>query len=536
MSTKVVLIIEDIKEDRLALEAKLTMRGFEVHGAANVMDARDKSRELGDRLDVVSLDMDLKDPRGVTGAHVGLEILGSRPDYPPEFLVASGKAEVVFYRLAMDLGVAAYLSKPVSPNEHVRHIRALALRRALSLSRPLATKRIKDIATQSRTSTDAVINFCRDVLAPELRSCLGAPFVIFFSDNDGTQICAGDAELPVGPNPIYGTLQALALGEGNRADPFVLESSRLGPPEDSAVEILNRLDGAAFIPLSVRDLHLSLGVLQVEASDEVPLPEDARAICRVLAQYLKPTVIDHMLSILTQWTELESRRKTILINTAQFCLYVGQEQLEILSKQDGLAAPDGTMIQELRTLAEDLRDTGGTLLHIGDKTTESSEQMSTFLLDTWNEMIGLGSKEELFQVKGECNVHVDSDDLYIVTSRLLQWFKQRWSDVPEGSRQVINANCAETNHGPQVTLEDRSRRLSKRLREELFTPFTQAVSLPLEVTKDNLPGRYLPLYLAKMLVEEKYNGVLEDHSDELPEDIGHRFVIRFPESTTAAGA
>jgi hypothetical protein len=157
--------------------------------------------------------------------------------------------------------------------------------------------------------------------------------------------------------------------------------------------------------------------------------------------------------------------------------------------------------------------------------------MAPFLRDTWNEIIGQEQPVPgTFKVEGDCVVQADSDDLCIVTSRMLQWFRQRWGDLPEGGAPIITAQCAETNHGSEISFEDRSRRLSKRLREELFIPFTQAISLPMEIAKDNLPGRYLPFYLAKMLVEEKYRGVLEDHSDELPNDAGHRFVIRFPET------
>jgi DNA-binding NarL/FixJ family response regulator len=531
MNKKLVLNVEDVESLRLTLKVMLSDRGFDVRSAAGVEDARALAREFGGLLDVVSLDMELR-PSEITGGHIGLEILEAHPDYPPEFLVVSAKPDSAYYSLAIKLGVAAYLPKPISPEEHIRHIRALALRRGLSLSRPGAAQRITRIATESRSLTDAVVRFCREALAPELESCLGANYIILFNSEDGTQVCATDAALPESPDPVYSQVQALALGGGNRSEPFVLNSAHLGSANGPAsAEILRKLNKAAFIPLSVRELRLSLGILQTSADDKVPYPEDPRALCKVLAQYLKPTVIDHMLSILTQWAELESKRKTVLINTAQFCLSVGQEQLDILSTGDGGGdrRPSPSMVQKLRTLAEDLRDTGGTLLHLGDEPVEGFEQMAPFLRDTWDEIAGSeDGAGGTFRVEGDCVVQADSDDLYIVTSRMLQWFRQRWDDLPEGAHPLITARCAETARGAEITFEDHSRRLSKRLRDELFTPFTQAISLPMEIAKENLPGRYLPFYLAQMLVEEKYKGRLEDRSDELPRDAGHRFVMRFP--------
>jgi DNA-binding NarL/FixJ family response regulator len=531
MNKKLVLNVEDDEALRLPLKGMLFDRGFDVRNAANVKQAREIAQEIGDLLDVVSLDMDLKDPRGISGGHVGLEILGSHPDYPPEFLVVSGEPDLAYYSLAIQLDVAAYLPKPISPEEHIRHIRALALRRGLSLARPKAAQRISRIASESRSLTDAVVHFCREILAPELESCLGAHFVILFNGERGTQVCATDTDLPDGPDPAYKQVQALALGEGNRSEPFVLKSSRLEAFDThTSAEILRRLDKAAFIPLSVRDLRLSLGVLQTSPSNKLRYPEDPRALCKVLAQYLKPTVIDHMLTILTQWAELEAKRKTVLINTAQFCLSVGQEQLDILSMSNGgVGQPSQSVLQKLRTLAEDLRDTGGTLLHLGDEPVDGFEQMSMFLRDTWEEVAGPEAGfRGTFKVEGDCVIQADSDDLYIVTSRMLQWFRQRWDDLPEGGAPLVTARCTETDRGAEITFEDRSRRLSKRLREELFTPFTQAISLPMEIAKEKLPGRYLPFYLAQMLVEEKYKGHLEDRSDELPGETGHRFLMHFP--------
>src|SRR5258708_7247999 len=73
----------------------------------------------------------------------------------------------------------------------IRHIRALALRRALSVERPDATEEIQRLAESSRDRSEAIIRFCKDVLAENFSACLGAPFIILFTENNRTRCCAG---------------------------------------------------------------------------------------------------------------------------------------------------------------------------------------------------------------------------------------------------------------------------------------------------------------------------------------------------------
>jgi hypothetical protein len=118
--------------------------------------------------------------------------------------------------------------------------------------------------------------------------------------------------------------------------------------------------------------------------------------------------------------------------------------------------------------------------------------------------------------------------------------------MPLDIERVIQINCEATDSGATITFEDNSHRLPKRLREDLFAPFTQAISTPFadidganrnanhgstgKAERSHLnTGRYLPLYLAKMLVEGRYHGLLEDHSDEITErNYGHRILMQFP--------
>lgn len=134
----------------------------------------------------------------------------------------------------------------------------------------------------------------------------------------------------------------------------------------------------------------------------------------------------------------------------------------------------------------------------------------------------------------------------MIVSRLLQWFAYRSKNVPLGVEPAIRVRCEEAEDGgATVVFEDNSRRLPKKLREDIFAPFTQAISTPFadlavrpasgghggqhDGREPPTSGRYLPLYLAKMLVEGRYRGILEDHSDEITENgYGHCVLMYFP--------
>jgi hypothetical protein len=110
---------------------------------------------------------------------------------------------------------------------------------------------------------------------------------------------------------------------------------------------------------------------------------------------------------------------------------------------------------------------------------------------------------------------------------VLQWLVQRRNQTPPDIKQQINVHCDESNALTSITFEDCSHRLPHKLREQLFMPFSIS-AIPQEGTKLSGPGLYLPLFLAKMLVEEKYGGWLDDRSDEISSTLGHRLVMSFP--------
>jgi ActR/RegA family two-component response regulator len=549
MAKKKVLIIEDREPQRVAIHESLAVRGFEVYSAGRVAEARRLAEEHWKELDVAVLDMRLEDPDepNTTGADIGIEFRMRKDSFPPESLIYSAYAEIDYYRLALKLGVAVYLSKSEDNLlDVVRHVRVLALRRALNGENPVTADKVARIAAQSESRSEAIVKFCQDIMKPEFESCLGAPFVVLFSKGNHTQNCADNGGLPQGSSPFYHTLQALAHGKGNLTEPFVLEVGELETPTDpEAGKLYEKLNLAAFIPLSIsQEFRLSIGILQ-ENEQQTPVPEDARALCKVLAQYLRPTVLENMLSIWSQWTELRTARSSM----AKACLFVGQELEDMLpTKDNGDVSVSRESLVRLWDLAADLNDTGQLLAHLesrrwNDKSESISLREVAEVAWGWITQMEKNSEAE-FSVEGDCIVVADRSDLDIAVSRLLHWFAQRRDSTPFGEERLVSVVCKEDPNGATVIFEDRSQRLNRRLRADMFAPFTQAVPVPFAYGVDVLKpeavpgeasythtGRYLPLYLAKMLVEGRYHGTLEDHSDD--DDIkdrtyGHRIVMRFP--------
>src|SRR5215207_1235505 len=228
MARKSVLIVEDFENLRWSLHELLDARGFEVYSTGRVAEARALCREHWDKFDVVILDMRLHDPEepNVTGADIGIEFRRANRSHSPECLIYSAYPEVDYYRLALKLGVAAYLSKDeFSELDVVRHTMVLALCQSLSSENPETADRMVRIASQSHSPSEAVVKFCREVLLPEFESCLGTPFVVLLSEGNGTRNCLDDADPSPESGLFYHTLQALAHGKGGLAEPFVFEAS-----------------------------------------------------------------------------------------------------------------------------------------------------------------------------------------------------------------------------------------------------------------------------------------------------------------------
>lgn len=540
MIPKQILVIENLLEHLTPLDRELRACGFEVITARTAAEGRRLADLHWEQLDVAVLDMELGNTEDPTGASIAIDLKKQRRSFPPEFLIYSAMDETDYYRLALELGAAAYLLKERdTPFDVAEQVRILALRRALNGENPKIAAEIAQIAVHSRSKSLAIQTFCKRVLKPEFESCLGLDFVILLTEGDTTLNCADNANLPEGASVFYHTLQALAHGKGNLTEPFIFESSEMTYfPDPETVRLSEKINLAAFLPLSLsNDLKLSIGLLQPAQNEETNKHRNAKTVGILLAQYLRPTVLENVINIWSQWTELRATRTS----TAKLCLSVGQEINEGLETDDS---------KQLEDLANDLNDTGQYLAQLDSRNwQDESEDISIgeLVAETW----GYASPDEAtpeikIDVNGDCLVHAQRSDLEIVFSRLLQWFVYRSRAMPLDVKQVIKIDCEVNETSATIKFEDSSHRLSKNLREKLFAPFTQAISTPFAELKNSLTkgaaadgtaapknhlnaGKYLPLYLAKMLVEGRYHGLLQDYSDEITEHpYGHRILMQIP--------
>ena len=538
--SKKVLIIENEAPQRIALHDFLEGLGFEVYSAGTAREARRLCELHWKSLAVAILDMELDDPEEpkTTGADVAMEFRRRFGLASPECLIYSHKNEIQFYRLALQLGAAAYLIK-VESNINVvgQHTRVLALRE--TLNGPRIAAEVVRIASQSRTKSDAIATFCRNVLKQEFDACLGAPFVILFTDGNETKNTGDNIGLPEGHSAFYQTLQALAHGRGNQAEPFILESTKLEPPfDEQTARLYDRFDKAAFLPLSVsNNLQLSIGILTKEAEERELSARTAAELCGILAQYLRPTVIENMLTIWAHWTELRATRTSM----AKLCLSVGQDIYSCVEAED---------LEELDSMATDLNDTGqylGQLDSVRQTDAQDAVSVKDVVLEAWKWVAPTGGQDVKLEVQNDCSVNVRRTDMEIIISRLLQWFVYRSKFTPFDIAPVIDIVCEKTDADAAITLEDASQRLPQALRDDLFAPFTQAISTPFAHIWDTKlraqaavdgqatapsyrgTGRYLPLYLAKMIVEGRYQGSLQDQSNQIAgRNYGHRIQMQFP--------
>jgi hypothetical protein len=391
---------------------------------------------------------------------------------------------------------------------------------------------LRSISSSTTNPSEAVERFCRGLLAVELSACLGAPYILLLTDERGTQNLATNTDLPTGFEKLHATLHSMAHVTSNRSVPHLVSAFEMRnlpvPINEVEIRTMARLAGTALVSLaSVRNFGLSLALFD-PLPEEMEYPEETRQLATLVAQYVRPTIVEHFLSILVH---LESQKRAMLKSVSYLCLYLGQDQQKLI--EEGINThelKEGSDTHEKFALvADDLWETG-TILNSaaneapGDHVSqfEITEVIEAAFTELRNE---LGWDDLPFTLTGSCQVKARSYDIYIVVTRLLQWLAQRSPETPPELLPEITVKCIASEDSSAIFFEDRSRRLPTKLRGYLFEPFS--TSLIHNARSGSGPGLYLPLYLAKMLVEEKYGGRLDDESDEMEGEIGHRLVMRF---------
>jgi DNA-binding NarL/FixJ family response regulator len=542
MNPGLILYIEDSESQRKSLKVALELRGFNVIVAGDVATARAMLEKYQGQIDVVILDMRLEDPDWpqLTGADVAMEYYNPRTPYPPEFLIHSAHSELDYYKLALKLGVATYLEKSEYRQvDLIRHIRALVIRRALSVKNPATSNRVQKIIETSQNQSEAIELLCREELEPKFSGCLGAPFIFLLSDNDRTFCFSSEPGLPNSLD-LYTLIQRMVFSDIRSATPFILDAAgMLESFLTSNEEVLHRLDGAAFVRLTLTEnLQLSIGILR--AGPHHPKPsEPPLEMATILSEHLEESVISLFLSVIKNWiafrTEIETRRREVMKITSEVCLSVGREQALSLQRLAS-AFPMLSKHEEfncLQRIVEDLRTTGTMLDSLSQAklmTEDGFQKVTAFSLkdliqSVWADM-SIRNAGEVFHVDGDCSVRAFPADLSIVISSLLRWMAGRFIHTPEGIEPHISVCCRENQKEIEAIFEDRSERLNTALRERIFDLFAGG-------NHNEQNYIYSSMYVARVILENRYEGSLEEVSEEIamdrfPSQVGHRFRIRLP--------
>lgn len=561
MSPTSVLILDDDDALRDVLRLGLASSGFAVASAATAQEATQRTSELKGTLDVALIDVELSS--GKNGFEAALDIRQSQPDWPPEFLVLSGRDRPEYYQSAFALGAAGYLRKgeymadPLRPEsarglqieDVTDHVRMLSLRRALQGARPGMADRLRRIAEASHSHEDAAQRFCQDLLRVELEAALAGQFVLLLMAS-GHTTCFPGSRFELSDAANFDWLEQLVhlrLGDPN---PLLIEKTqattwlpKLPPKEQLGAELtFQQLHGVAFVPLGeTKTTRLALGVGPDGSSS-------AMTRARLVDRYLRQSIIPHLLEITEMWAELDARRRILVRATSEFCLYQGQELEELLDEAEAEASSEVQLEPKHQTafptarlyaVAEELRDAGEVLAHL--HRADGQETPAPGVRLEMPALVDAVVKEnpQRFEALG-IHVAVDGDGAAFgrrdriseAVFQILSWLARRAVKVRGENKPMILVHCepgTESGRTRIVFTEAASRRLISELRESLFAPFfsrpyTEPTPAAAEV-KDK--GRRLGLFLARSLAEAE-GGAILDISEELPGDRGHRFLLELP--------
>ncbi len=546
MKQSTVFLLEDVDSQRVGLTYMLRQRGFDVLAAKNVDEARKLIEKSGNQIDVAILDMRLRDPDhpGISGADLGLELLERAAPQMPEFLIYSMySSKIDYYKKAVRLGAAAYLDKSREDAEElIRHVRALAFRRALSPRDGRAVDAITKLVAQGGAKKTAVEQFCRTVVAEELTSTLGTPFFLLLREGPQGEVrlCGGSA-LPEESEKLCRDLVELAYLPGDFGQPVVLSRADAASLRLQGAEKIGEC--VALIPLAEhQDLQLVLGLVDQD-SKRGPLAEDIEKLGVVLLRYCRRSVLHHFLDLKMRLAKAEEERRRaeeerrgaeeerrILIEaTSKILLRVGQEELAILQDagREGEIQEEGKNVRQLWSLAADLQEAGEVLSDLGGgRTPEAMTRVDVekVVHSLWQEITADGSSTEL-EIEESGAVETDSESFYLVASQILRWLAKRGSEC---------ITIAMEEEGPEtmIRFEDSSERIPTSIRRRLFDPFSLGIRHAL--LQEGLRGRRFGFFLAKLMIETRADGRLEDLSDELPGDQGHRFCLYLPKANPVA--
>jgi signal transduction histidine kinase len=361
---------------------------------------------------------------------------------------------------------------------------------------------------------------------------LRVPFVLLLTNvrDSGVPYAGGSLSLPETASQLYRDLQSLIFLPGND-DPLVVSPEEMwsaGVHDEH--DLLEQMRRAAFIPLAeTEEIRLSLGILQEHVSQN-SIADDAEKLANALKQVFRSTLLDHLFSLTARWTAANVKRNEILKATAKFCLYVGQEYVAILddAMRNGELPPGEKplYVRRLKALGEDLRDAGEVLESLNEELPQRTESQGAELVyKVWRHLARQQYLQaaEVFTLEGDCRAYVNPVDFEIAIAQILRWFLQRSVDQPAHEGPCFRVSLNQHDAKADIWFQDSSYRISEKLRGHLFEPFAGG-----DRSGEGLKGRRLGLYLAKVVIETRNSGSVEDRSDELEGGLGHLLLLRLP--------
>jgi hypothetical protein len=224
------------------------------------------------------------------------------------------------------------------------------------------------------------------------------------------------------------------------------------------------------------------------------------------------------------------RRQSRRLGLAAAQQWIGREILSGLEALRVIALPQEARapIERLESLAEDLSMTGQLLATTTPRPQgpgTGRHDAPTLLQTAWQEVQRLVARPCELTIEGREAVEGERSELLLVFERILQWFalRARSAQTPE-----VRVHCVQSATASRLVFEGRGPRLPAPLRRHLFKAFSLAVPDAPMGGSAGRPGRHLPLYLAKILVEVRNGGQLWDDTDNLPGDLGHRLILELP--------
>lgn len=563
---KRVFVLEDQPNQLDTYVRILKLRGFEVEGAKNLEEV-ERVLKSDEGFDLLLLDMNLKgDPRAIElnmyGSDMGRQLVNKQAAWPPEVVIMTAySAKVDFWRKAFAVGASAFLEKKdLSVEAIINHVYIMLLRRAVGLSNPRCKEVIDEVLSQGGRESGMLGEFFRRLVVPEFDACLGSPFIMVLEHTDAAAEGApGGATLReqivelTGKASYYVQLQGISgpfelneevfrlapLPARNSSSEIFLSAQLAGLLEtdtqpDGGVALNELLKEAAFIPLQLTpDVRLTLLLVKERtqrkgSEDLLPLP-----LARLLAKYALDTLRMTLTNLIERWKNEQKLKQVQLQELGRFCDYVGAEAKRITFgvRSEGFLPEENASFRRLDLLADELFEAGEFLDSLGRENVYPPRRLilQEVVQKAWDGVAGGGAGSPGgLSFRGDCGATVlaAEEELLFIFSRLLHWLVSFYEEGL-GVTPRVGVECRLEGSEVEIALESESIRLHKILRDSLFVPMTQRIDYE-RVLEGKGPKLFLSLYLTKSLLERRYQGSLDDSSDSLPGELGHRLVIRMP--------